>query len=45
MADRVVVLRDGEVVGDAPVGEWTIPKMVAAMVGREVRELYPRSAR
>lgn len=45
IADRVVVLRDGEVVGERPTAEWTIPALVAAMVGREVRELYPRSAR
>jgi ribose transport system ATP-binding protein len=43
--DRVVVLRDGEVVGQGPTGGFDLPRMVALMVGRELRQLYPTRAR
>lgn len=45
VADRVTVLRDGEVVGTRDVSEVTAGDIVAMMVGREVSELYPRSVR
>lgn len=41
ICDRVVVLRDGQLVGDAPVAEWTEAEMARRMVGRELKELYP----
>ena len=34
--DDLTIMRDGEVVGDRPVSELTLPQVVAAMVGREV---------
>jgi len=45
VADRVTVLRDGEVVGTRDVSEVTAGDIVGMMVGREVSELYPRSVR
>jgi len=45
VADRVTVLRDGRVVGSSDVDAITTDEIVALMVGRQVEELYPRSAR
>jgi ribose transport system ATP-binding protein len=45
MADDVVVLRDGEVVGRGPRTEFTPDRLVSLMVGRELAQLFPeRSA-
>ncbi|MBM3992194.1 MAG: sugar ABC transporter ATP-binding protein [Planctomycetes bacterium] len=43
LADRAVVLRDGASVATFDRAELSAEKLVAAMVGREVSELYPRS--
>ncbi|MBM3988233.1 MAG: sugar ABC transporter ATP-binding protein [Planctomycetes bacterium] len=43
LADRAVVLRDGASVATFGRAELSAEKLVAAMVGREVSELYPRS--
>jgi len=45
VADKVTVLRDGRAVGNSDVDAITIDEIVALMVGRQVEELYPRSAR
>ncbi|MFZ4507242.1 MAG: sugar ABC transporter ATP-binding protein [Fimbriimonas sp.] len=45
LADRVVILRDGELVSDGPKAGLTREMMIERMVGRELDELYPRSAR
>ncbi len=45
VADRVTVLRDGRVVGSSDVTAITTDEIIALMVGRQVEELYPRSAR
>ncbi len=45
VADEVTVLRDGKVVGSSDVAAITIDEIVSLMVGRQVEELYPRSAR
>ncbi len=42
MADRITVLRDGKTVGTNPVGELTKEKVIAAMVGREVGDVFPK---
>ncbi|MCB9785018.1 MAG: sugar ABC transporter ATP-binding protein [Candidatus Omnitrophica bacterium] len=42
VADRVVVLRDGQTVGGGMIEELDIPQIIRLMVGREVEELYPR---
>jgi len=45
VADRVTVLRDGKVAGGGEVDKISVNEIVSMMVGREVQELYPRSAR
>ncbi len=44
VADRVVVLRDGRNVGDIPV-DAPADAIVTMMVGRQVDELFPKTAR
>lgn len=43
IADSVTVLRDGQVILTQTASELTRDQMVQAMVGREIREIYPRS--
>jgi ribose transport system ATP-binding protein len=45
-ADRVVVLRDGKVVGELQPGEIEPPAMIRLMIGRDLKSLYlpPRAA-
>jgi len=45
VADRVMVLRDGKVVGNSKAGAISTDEIVSLMVGRQVNELYPRSER
>lgn len=45
LSDRYMVLRDGRTVGQGRTSEVTEAELVALMVGRDVHELYPRSAR
>lgn len=44
IGDRVVVLRDGANVYEAPLKETDTATVVRAMVGREVEAFYPRQA-
>lgn len=41
ICDRIVILRDGEVVSDTPASELTEAEMARRMVGREVSSMYP----
>jgi ABC-type sugar transport system ATPase subunit len=41
IADRVLVLRDGEAVGCRPVGEVTRDELIRLMVGRRLEEEFP----
>jgi ABC-type sugar transport system ATPase subunit len=46
IADRVVVLRDGRTIGEtAAISDITLDQIIARMVGRELNEMYPESAR
>ena len=45
VADRFTVLRDGRSVGGGPTAPASPDQIVALMVGRQVEDLYPRSAR
>jgi D-xylose transport system ATP-binding protein len=46
IADRVVVLRDGRTIGEAAaISDITLDQIIARMVGRELKEMYPQSAR
>ncbi len=42
LADRIVVLRDGQSVGTGLSSELNPDKVVNMMVGRDVKELYPK---
>lgn len=44
LADRILVLRDGKSVGQLPA-KAPDEQIVAHMVGREIEDMYPRSAR
>jgi ABC-type sugar transport system ATPase subunit len=41
LADSVAVLRDGALVAHRPTPDFTIHSMIAAMVGRDIEQLYP----
>jgi ribose transport system ATP-binding protein len=43
IADRVAVLRDGQLVGAKPVRDTTPTELVNMIVGREVKDLYVRA--
>jgi len=42
IADRVVVLRDGKNVGERPIAHITRSEMIELMVGRELKDEFPR---
>ena len=41
LCDGIVVLRDGELVGNGPKAEFTLDRMVSLMVGRSITQLFP----
>lgn len=41
VADRIAVLRDGQLVRSANRAEWDRDSIIAAMVGRSIEDLYP----
>ncbi len=41
LADHVVVLRDGQVVGSGPRAQWQVEGMISLMVGRTIDQLFP----
>jgi ribose transport system ATP-binding protein len=43
IADRITVLRDGQLIGTAPAAQLDEDQVVRMMVGRELGEMYPRS--
>jgi ABC-type sugar transport system ATPase subunit len=46
IADCVVVLRDGRTIGEATaISDITLDQIIARMVGRELKEMYPRGVR
>jgi D-xylose transport system ATP-binding protein len=44
-ADRITVLRDGRSVGTSPRASLSPAQVISRMVGREVKDLYPRAPR
>jgi ABC-type sugar transport system ATPase subunit len=42
IADRVTVLRDGSRISTKPVGELSSESLIVMMVGRELKDLYPK---
>ncbi|WP_326836407.1 sugar ABC transporter ATP-binding protein [Amycolatopsis rhabdoformis] len=41
IADEIAVLRDGELVGAGPVGEWDEPRLVRTMLAKDMAHAYP----
>jgi ribose transport system ATP-binding protein len=41
LCDSVTVLRDGRVVGQAPVGGMSVDRLITLMVGRTIDQIYP----
>ncbi len=44
IADRFTVLKDGETVGSGEMKDASLNRIVTLMTGREVKDLYPRTA-
>ncbi|MBV8576327.1 MAG: sugar ABC transporter ATP-binding protein [Acetobacteraceae bacterium] len=45
IADRIQVLRDGQTIGGVtPIKEITLDQIIARMVGRDIKDLYPKRA-
>src|SRR5690606_27497867 len=42
IADTITVLRDGQAIGTYPASDITEDRVVSLMVGRELKERYPR---
>jgi ribose transport system ATP-binding protein len=42
IADRLTILRDGRTVGTGNLEDWPRRRIIEAMVGRHVEEMYPR---
>ena len=42
ICDRLLVLRDGHKVDEGPVGEFSIDRVISDMVGRELKNKYPK---
>ncbi len=42
IADRVIVFRDGERVGEMPIANATTDRIISLMVGREVENIFPK---
>ncbi|MDR2158445.1 MAG: sugar ABC transporter ATP-binding protein [Treponema sp.] len=42
IADRIVVMRDGEVVSSSPVDQISTKEIIQAMIGRKIENLYPK---
>jgi ABC-type sugar transport system ATPase subunit len=46
IADRVVVLRDGQTIGDvSAIEDVTLDQIIARMVGRDIRDMFPQTSR
>ncbi len=43
LSDRVAVMRDGQMVGVAPTRELNVNSIVQMMVGRELKEFFPKA--
>ncbi len=42
LANRITVMRDGQVVDSRTAGQFTVPELIRKMVGREVNHLFSR---
>ncbi len=42
VCDTISVIRDGKHIGTRPMGELSVDQIIAMMVGREIKNLFPR---
>jgi ABC-type sugar transport system ATPase subunit len=42
IGDRVTVMRDGQLIGTREVSDITLEEIIQMMIGREIKDLYPR---
>jgi ABC-type sugar transport system ATPase subunit len=43
IADRVIVLRDGQTIGEVtPMSEMTLDQIISRMVGRDIQDMFPK---
>ena len=43
IADRVIVLRDGQTIGEVtPISEITLEQIISRMVGRDIKDMFPK---
>jgi len=42
LSDEIIILRDGNVTGSGIKGEMSIDNMISLMVGRDIKQLYPK---
>ena len=43
IADRIIVLRDGQTIGDVtPLSELTMDQIISRMVGRDIKDMFPK---
>lgn len=45
IGDRITVLRDGHYIGTMPVAESSTDQIIKMMIGREIKDLFPRHFR
>jgi ribose transport system ATP-binding protein len=45
IGDRITVLRDGRHIGTMPIAESSTDKIIKMMIGREIKDLFPRHFR
>ena len=45
IADRIIVLRDGQTIGDVtPIKEITLDQIIQRMVGRDIKDMFPKAS-
>ena len=42
IGDRVTVMRDGQLIGTRNVSDISLDEIIQMMIGREIKDLYPR---
>lgn len=43
IADRIVVLRDGQTIGEVtPIADITLDQIISRMVGRDIKDMFPK---
>lgn len=43
LSDRIAILRDGCITAQGDADDFTLPRMISNMVGRDIQEMYPHT--